>query len=59
MQKKTELQNKSQGKVSAKRKSGLIVAAKKPTHSAGTECAVDNRSHRTKTDKEVVFRISV
>jgi len=28
-------------------KSGLIVTAKRPKCSAGTECAVDNRSHRT------------
>ena len=51
MQKKTELQNQSHRKVSANRKSGLIVTAKKPRHSAGTECAVDNHSHRTQKKK--------
>src|ERR1051326_3734045 len=32
---------------SAKQPSGLIVTANRPTQSAGTKSALDNRSHRT------------
>jgi hypothetical protein len=48
--KKTDLRASSQRKVSsAKQPSGLIVTAKKPSRSAGTKSALDNRSHRTKS----------
>jgi hypothetical protein len=46
-QKKTALQILSHRTISPVQKSGLIATPKKATHSAGTECAVDNRSHRT------------
>ena len=47
-QKKTALGTQSRRKVSADSKQGLIVTEKNPEHSAGTECVLDNRSHRTK-----------
>jgi hypothetical protein len=46
-QKKTALRTPSRRKVSPDSKSGLIVTDKKAEHSAGTECVLDNRSHRT------------
>jgi hypothetical protein len=46
-QKKTALRTPSRRKVSPDSKLGLIVTEKKAGHSAGTECVLDNRSHRT------------
>jgi hypothetical protein len=48
-QKKTALRTQSHRKVSPDSKSGLIAAEKKSDRSAGTECVLDNRSHRTTT----------
>jgi hypothetical protein len=48
-QKKTALRTQSHRKVSPDSKSGLIAAEKKPEHSAGTQCVLDNHSHRTAT----------
>ena len=46
-QKKTAPGTQSRRKVSADSRQGLIVTEKTPAHSAGTECVLDNRSHRT------------
>jgi hypothetical protein len=50
-QKKTALRNPSRRKVSPDSKSGLIVTEKNAEQSAGTECVLDNRSHRTPSAK--------
>jgi hypothetical protein len=47
-QKKTAVGAPSRRKVSPDSKPGLIVTEKMPEHSAGTECVLDNHSHRTK-----------
>jgi hypothetical protein len=47
-QKKTALQTPSRRQVSTASKPGLTVAEKKAERSAGTECVLDNHSHRTK-----------
>jgi hypothetical protein len=49
-QEKTALRSPSRRKVSPDSKSGLIAAEKKAEQSAGTECVLDNRSHRTAED---------
>lgn len=43
----TARQSRTQPLVSPIQASGLIVTAKAAKQSGGTECALDNRSHRT------------